>query len=518
MDGWNNGPQMPPFYGQQGNVQYTYAPVKKKKVWLWIVLTVILAAAAVMAAVLVFALPGGDAQMDYYMVPVFYEDGGDFYMTAGAESIELKDVQPLDSDDADINGMIDEKRNFLYYLADEKDGVGDMMRIKLGGSVSQPVKCVSGVCYAVCSRDGGRVLYMKDMDDGEGDLYLYPGEKIDESVMMGEMGFSKGGGCIYYITADKKERHTLYVKNGQSAPEQAAEASGSESFESVTVFDDGAVAYTLLDGDDKEVWRWDGGEAEKLSEGELADVIDSSRLLYTLDDSLYYWSESGGSEKVSGDFFDMYFAPPTGYYGDPRKSIEDRLVIAEKNGKGYRLLEYTAGGEAEEIADAASGYVIVGNTFNWVCYYDDEVRLAHKKAGKWESSTIEDEIKTGMFDTSGKFFYYISEDDDLMRIVLLSGEKDRMCKDVSTFWEIGGTLYPRTSDGDLYLVRPDGSSEKIAENAYHITETYGGAFYVVTYDEKYDAEYFLPGEDKGESVFKGVDSVFWPQRYIDWLP
>ena len=518
MDGWNNGPQMPPFYGQQGNVQYTYAPVKKKKVWLWIVSAVVLVA-AVIAAVVIFVLPGGESPSAFYRMPVFYSKNGDFYMMAGTKAIELEDAQPLDSSYSDINGMMDEKANYFYYLADADDGEGDMMRLKLGGSVSQPVECATGVCYAICSKDGSKVLYLKDMDDSEGELYLYPGDKIDDSVIEGKFGFSKNGGAFYYVTSNKKDGYTLYIQKGAFEPAEVAETE-DEKFSNIIAADDGTAAYTLSDGSDKEVWRWDGTEAEKLDEGELLTTVDSSRLFYIKDGSLYFWSKSGGKEKVCSDYYSLYFATPSSYNSDPRRSVEDRALVIKEDGPGYTLLEYKLGGTTEKIADADLGAAYINSGFSMVCYSNEDGACLAKKTGSgWEAVEFEEDLMFAWFGFSGDSLYYITPDRELIKVSLATEEEESIFEDIIGARDTGQNLYVIDSDRNMYIVRPNGKSERVARDVYGATETYGGALYVLIDEEgEYIGKYFPVGSSKGESVFEGADYLVFPQDYIDWVP
>ena len=123
--------------------------------------------------------------------------------------------------DYSLNGMVDSDREYLYYLADTDDGEGTLMRLKLNDPGAKPEKFSEDVCSADISRDGSRLMLIKNVKDGSGDLYLWTAageEKLDSSVDTIKYSFSYGGNALWYVKNDGSgdtEEQTLYMKAGK---------------------------------------------------------------------------------------------------------------------------------------------------------------------------------------------------------------------------------------------------------------------------------------------------------------
>ena len=494
----------------------------KRRAWPWVLAGGLLLAAAVVVVLLTVVLPaGGSGNALVYnpASPMFYAEDGVYYVTAGAESIELEGIQTASYG---LNAMMDAGKSYLYFLADAKRGEGTLMRLKLNDADAETETCAEDVCSADLSNDGSRVLLLRDVDDGVGDLYLWTvsGEqKVDSSVVADSYRFSPNDQNIFYIKADSSdsEDKTLCLKLGGAEPEEVADVEGVYAYG--YPLDDGTLLYLVEDEDySGKLYCYATGNEDRLGSGYLYAIFNSKELLYKDGDKLYYYKNST-RERISKECVNVFFAQKevntVGY------SSDKHFVLAEGSEDDIVLYEYILGRDPVKIAKTDYDWVMVSNDFNWVAYQNNGTQyLARKKGSEWEDRIkVMGDVATSSFDDKGRYLYVLDTDGEFGRYVLAKNEFEELYDDVVSYRLIGDDVYVMTEDQELYRITAV-SEELIAEDAVIDTETYGGGFYVVvTSDGSQDIEYYAPNSTEGESVAYDVeDTGVYTQGYIGFYP
>ena len=85
----------------------------------------------------------------------------------------------------------------------------------MNGRAEKPEKVDDEVCAEhIQYTGGGRLIYVKDVSDGEGELYV-DGKKADDDVLLGSVEESASGALLYFVDySANKERGTLKQYSG----------------------------------------------------------------------------------------------------------------------------------------------------------------------------------------------------------------------------------------------------------------------------------------------------------------
>ena len=529
----SQGQGYPPQGGYQSPsyASYSAMPLKqktkqpngsKRRAWPWVLAGGVLLVAAVVVVLLTVVLPtgGGGSALVYNPVsPMFYAEDDAYYVTAGEESIELEDIQAADYG---LNAAMDAGKTYLYYLADAKHGEGALMRLKLNDAAAEPETCAEDVCSADISNDGSRVLLLRDIDDGVGDLYLWTvsgEEKLDTSVVVDSYRFSPNGQNLSYTKADSgdSEDKTFCLKIGGAAPEEVADVEGIYVYG--YPLDDGALLYMAEDEDyNGTLYRYANGNEDRLGDGYLYAIFNSRELLYKDGNKLYYY-KNGSRERISKECQDVAFAQKEVSTVD--YSSDKHFVLAEGSEDDMVLYDCVLGRDPVKITKTDYSWVMVSNNFDWVAYRNNGTQyLAHKKGNEWEDRIkVITDVNSSSFDKKGRYLYVLDNDGEFGRYILASSEYEELYDDVTSYQLIGDDIYVVTEDQELYRVTAT-SDELIAENASINTETYGGGFYVVVAsDGSQDIEYYAANSTDGKSVAYDVDDTgVYIRGYISYYP
>ena len=179
-------------------------------------------------------------------------------------------VSPLDAE-AVTNCSVSGDGKVLYFLGelDEDDYTGDLYKAKISGTkVGEPEKIDSDVYYSYLNvSEKGDVIYFKDADDGEGEMY-FNGESVASDVRLNYYSMNEDG-KLYYLTdySSKKEQGTLNVFNGKKSE------TISDDVKSWRVLEDGTVLF-LYDYSTNsytgELCQFKGKKAETIDEDVVA--------------------------------------------------------------------------------------------------------------------------------------------------------------------------------------------------------------------------------------------------------
>lgn len=476
---------------------YVPAPKPKKKPWIWIAagggaLVVIL------VLVLVLTLGGGGNSGKAVVGPMIYTEDGDAFLAVGAQSIPLDDAGYSYS--GFLNAVLLEDGSAMFYMADvsESSGEGDLMRIQLGNAKAEPEVVAEDVYDAEISDDGGKILYVTDVEDDAGDLYICtPGgdpEKVDESVY--RFSISPNGKHAYYTVVDDDFNETLYLYSG-GEPEEVMDIDEEESLGSGYIDDSGRILFTVDDVEGSStLYLYSNGDTEKINKDTSGYLVFDSAVefLYAKDGTELYYYNAGEEVRITKEFDGIDF-PTT---ANTNEHFDRHFVYEETSSSGKTTLyEFVLPENSTKMLKVDGSYS-VDPTFKAIAYSDDgELCLARKSGSSWEDvQDVCDYSPSYRFDESGRYLYYISADDgdyvgDLCRIPATGGEEEVLLEDVTSFLLAGGKVYAINEDGEAYLVTNPKDSVKIEEDISSLYEAASGIYLTGFDDELY---YYNGGE------------------------
>jgi hypothetical protein len=490
---------------------YVPAPKPKKKLWIWIAagggaLVVIL------VLVLVLTLGGGGNSGKAVVGPMIYTEDGDAFLAVGAQSIPLDDAGY--SYGGHLNAIVLEDGSTMFYMADvsESSGEGDMMRIQLGSAKAEPEIVAEDVYGAEISDDGGKILYVTDVEGGAGDLYICtPGrdpQPVDESVY--RFSISPNGKYVYYTVVDDDFNETLYLYSG-GEPEEVMDIDEEEALSSGYIDDSGRILFTVDDSDDHTVlYLYANGNAEKISKDTGAyRMLDSAVEFFYVEDTedgteLYYYN-AGEEVCVTKEFDGLDF--PT--IVNTNEHFDRHFVYQETSDSGKITLYECVLPESSTKMLKVDGSYSIDPTFKAIAYSDDgELCLARKSGSSWEDvQDVCDYSPSYRFDENGRYLYYISADDgdyvgDLCRIPATGGEEEILLEDVTSFLLAGGKVYAINEDGEAYLVTNPKDSVKIEEDIISLYEAASGIY--LTGD---DGELYYYNGGEAERISRDASTI-----------
>ncbi len=517
----SGGYMAPQGYAPQANYAPPVEPKKagKKRLWVWIGCG---AAAVVLAVVLILVLsPGLGGGVSENPEPLMYMDDGDVFLAVGAKSIELEDAALASGY---LNATVSPDRDVLYYLADVSSSSreGDLMRLKLGNAKAEPECIAEDVYSARISADGNKVLFVTDMKDGTGELFICtPGgdpASIGEDVAEWTYGFSPNGNHAFFVTVDDGES-TLMLYSGSEAKE-IYDTDDEESIDSVYADDSGRILFdTSSYNSTTYEYKYD---LYQYKDGKTDDICRDAYYVVpfgSADDFLYATSENelfhyaqGKEESITDEYGGVRF-PGSGYY-DPREVRSKHFLYreAKEDDAVNTLYEISLPGEGVKIGKADGGYTIDDN-FKYVAFqWKQSLNLAKKSGREWEDDEVCEYASRYEFDDSGSYLYYIESDEssnsgDLCRISTASGKVETLLDDATQFLLWDGKCYAVDEDNEVYLVKGEDNAEELDAEATSLFAAKGGV-YAVDGDEIN----YLGGGDS-ERIARGV-SIISPNGLI----
>lgn len=214
-----------------------------------------------------------DWSVNYYPAEdtptLVYQDTDEVYwLAAGGEATELDAGAP-----AGFTFSRDGKS--LWYVDEpDRNNEGDLYRIGIvNGRAEKPEKVDDEVCAEhIRYTGGGRLIYFKDVSDGEGELYV-DGKKADDDVLLGSVEESASGALLYFVDySANKERGTLKQYSGGKS------ATVEDDVHAFSALPDGSVLYLRDYSTSKyrgDLYIYSGGKSTLLDE-DVAMILSVS--------------------------------------------------------------------------------------------------------------------------------------------------------------------------------------------------------------------------------------------------
>lgn len=464
-------------------------------------------------------------------LPLVYMEDDEVYLAVGTRIVELEDAVVVDGDK--INSQISYDGRYFIFLADvdEETGAGDLMLIDLKGDL-KPKTIEKEVCAAKMSAFGDNIVFLRDIEDGEGTLYYaivgQNAKEIEDDVIIDSFNISTDGDSFYYFTRSGEDTSELYLCAKGAEPEKIIEIDNNKG-ESIYVKDltnGGALIYEYIEDTDSKLYEYRNGKEEKMASDatiEIAFDPEYRKLLYSDGDSLYYKVNSESKDRVTKDFYDLrlpYYRSAISvdynyrygvWYG--LNNIYDThflLVEKEEDAEEVSLYEMRIGTEPIRITEADSWGYSISPDFKWVSFErDGELCLTYKDRKGW-SDRIEicDNSMGAVFNERSRYLYYIDisdrdEDDygDLYRYELTSGEHEPelLQYDVEAFTLYNGAVIALTTDGELYSLYSKEDRKLMCDEDYIGGTPAPNGVYVFTEANDYDV-YFVNMSGEGEEI------------------
>lgn len=464
-------------------------------------------------------------------MPVFIQKGDDIYLGLRDQALLLGEVNVYrDRWDATVNTDISHDFRDLYYLVDvNSQGYGDLMYVDV--KQGKPEVIANDVSTAVVSADGKRVLYMTEVAEGAGTLYLYKtgceAEEIAESVDFKEFGFSPNGENLFYVQQSGTSAYTykLFLKVGKSKAIKVDEVSAPE-YDSYSchaeLFDDGRLVYSLYNYEDLDK---DLPIYQAAPDGTTKRVASNGRVEFCVGDGsvcsdereLFYCDASGECSKLSGKYT---FALPV--WSSEGEQLADRFMLLEDNAtesdpfpETVTYYDQNINGEREKVCEADRLSEHINGSFTRMVYSCKERSYATQRNedGKW--SEPEELCKSAQrisFTDDEQYVYYLdygSSDEygELMRFDFVNLSKESIYKYVTDYEQFNGGVYISTRDGEAYLLRDGKEAEQISvDGADTITDTVGGV-YIICGDKEKDMHYVRFGSTEPVTVLEDADKM-----------
>lgn len=444
--------------------------------------------------------------------PLVYESGGKIFLTNAGNRINLAKSAELYGGGNTLRAAFSGDNRFLYYISgfDINTGEGALMAAASDGT-SPPSVVAEGVCAAVISYDGSKVMYITDAEGAAGALYI-AGEdgsaQIAQSVVPAYFAFSDSGDYITYVVREGANTFAVYAMRIGGEPEAVTRVTAAVVIDSglsltrfcaVIPLDNGQVAYSVEENYNMPVYLYTSGEdTERLcNDGYIVRAFSSGGFLFaeTGHEARPLWYKAPGKEpSLVSENYD-YIKPEKYWPG-----AESRFLLAENIGEGAEnpgvmLYEAEPGGEKSAISLATGESIEINGDFNCAAYErDGKLYVSRKTQGGWKESFLTDasarefagEPKSGikaLFDESGENLYFFDEfkTGPLYRYSAKDGVTTSVVKGVDWFFVIGDVPFAHTADDKLYMGAQ--SPSMVMEGVREVRPAQGGA-YLLTADGK----------------------------------
>jgi len=448
------------------------------------------------------------APVEKFAAPLIFEKEGYIYLASGEKTVTLGGVGDLYTYCLDFNMTLSDDNGFLFYIVYKgNENAGDLMRVR-SDALSAPEKIAEGVCAARPNADGSKVLYITDIANMSGTLFLKDSDsepyRIAQNVLPVSFGFSPGGNCIYYF-AQRKDGAALYIKKGADEAAQVMRIDTAPKidrgvkldFDFLEAGDDGRILYTRYNADtnDRAAYLFNSdGTTETISEhcSMIITFGSPGELLFATgagaDRTLWYKAPGKRAAAVMrGDFDVISGGGETAREQDAPVTVAGRQVfILGRDGKGggETLYLFIPGNEKAEIAKADKfGEILPGPGGCAVYQKGGGTYVSRETAAGRKEEKLSDGMLSGSdisFDDAGGAVYYIeyggsADAGDLYKYLIKSGAKERLTEGAVGFELIGDTPYAFMEDGWVCMINGQNAA-RLAYNYIGITRADGGAY------------------------------------------
>ncbi len=541
--------------------------MKNKKLWLIISLGTILTAAVITAAILLAQKTSKSADANFndlspapsaarseparsmepeealpdVPAPILYSKGGECYLACGNDSICLgvfrNPAGGIESPETALSG----NNRYLFYLKgfDAYKGYGTLMRVSADAQ-SEPVAVAENVCAAAPSNGGKRVLYITEIRDGCGKLFLWDekeGERfISDNVMSEQLVFSPHATCFCYIAREQGEARLYLYRGGEALfiktlkdNQAAADYYGNDHFQSIIPDDGGKVLFSLL------LSGLDGWPLCLYSEGKTETISSDARvekLLGSVDNIVYAEQVSAGwklyykePEKKSVLLSDNYKLAD---FADQPISENGTVFLLEEGSAesmaAVDIYEMTIEGQKQYIATAEYGALWSPNE-KCVAYERDKSFYVSRKTDKgWKEErlcavTYDEEGNSSVwsgFDGKGDYLCYFDSENDgpLHRYSTADGTIGKIKDNARLLYIFGDIPYVIDSKYNAFRVNEYGIAEQIGENIKWIYETGGGVY--LADGENEGNVYFVADGTTQRQMLDSYEDINSPWDKIDY--
>lgn len=484
--------------------------------------------------------------------PIIVQKDGNIILLCAERSVTLCSAGELGSDNSGamkLLGMVSGNLNYIYFLTgyDSKTGTGTLMGVSTDAK-SPPILVSDGV-YSARDSANGDVLFMKNFEDGVGDLYLYnkagsPELKVQSIVDI--YGFSPDGKSIYYVVKDGGY-YILYT-DIKGIVEKIFEAPAKD-FRHYCIFlkDDGSILYgASYSAETLTLYIYSNDKnSEVITGAQPIFILDSLDFFFQIKtDEVYpggsvpvYCKEIGKDAVcVSQDgcwlrFPDYINGIPFGKSvllveedpDNPKPTVvtvelddsdfsdfsnEPANIFEDTSSKNKVLLyEYMVGGDktfiskADEFSQPPYFGPEINKQFTAVSYeLDGVLYIALKRDGAWVSRQLTRDAIQYCFDGSGKNFYWVDKEYNLYKMNISDEKEETLKSGILSFTISGDEIY--YADNINTFRMSDGAA--LCGNADFITATQGGVYIRKTNG---DYLYFVEGSDKGILVIQGSEGI-----------
>lgn len=516
---------------------------KKIKIWLWILIGAV-SVALLALAVLFIIVPSFSAQKVYTMPnPLLYTvDDEVFVILDENESISLGEVDMPYPGSGSYNGILCENR-YLYYLVDvsRKNGEGTLMRLDLLGS-KKPVEFAENICTGQFLYDHKKLLYLTNMKEGAGTLYLLnletgKEEKIAKKVIPTPFGYglSHNGEHIFYVCQKNHEdiySYELYMKSKGEDSYKVNECIGEnydQFFFNINYLDSGVLIHRIISlrHEDFVNERPDNlyisqpNADTSLIASEARSYVDfENSFTYDIDNEMFYVDEEGEENRISNKYGFSW-----NVYDIDGEHMQDRFLLGETDGSDdevFTMYEQFLDGNRLEIGQTDSHFPTVNKRFTFVAFEKDEsLYVSTKEEDSWiKPYRIGRNVKFYKLNNDETALYYIVRDNEntdigtIYRYDLATEKKQKLQEEVETFRLYGDMVYSIYED-ELYWVKSEDEHVEIIDDIYITYEGLNGV-YITTETSNYDIYYLTYGDTEPVLLYEDVDACSTVLGFLEY--
>lgn len=458
--------------------------------------------------------------------PMLLQQDDVVFMINGYRKVRLGSVDEFTQDGIfKVRTIAARKNGDVYYLKnyDKSKGTGDLIAVRPGGSM-----LVANDVYAAAAGCGGRALFVQNVENGAGELYLAePGKLVvlvAKSVVPDIFGFSPNG-TRYYYTVRKGDMFSLCEGSLGSKANLVFEDDAAEfRYAFCNLADDGQMLFSLgTDAMKAQLMHYKDGEFEQMGEGiypvAMFDRPDDFLFMRVEDcksgtttSSVFYKAPGEDpvcvSESVKGLALDDFLEPDKQFVftEGEGQAMGERGVQATSTSSVSAKAQSTMSSFAAEqpndtlyMYDAGYGKTMIGEIqAESSCTVSSEGKgvaviqgdpskgslyLSRKTDDGYSTlEKIDDAVIQYEFDDSADYLYWTDSDFVLKRCDVKTGQVEMLMDKVMRFWVIEDTLYACEDGMSIYRWCGD-KSVKLHGHANNVTQTSGGV-YVTTLDNE----------------------------------
>lgn len=452
---------------------------KTSLLWIWVSAALIVAA---FAASLVVLVNSPRKTPDYSMadIPIIVEKGGEVWLLGGGNALSLGNnvsyMEPpyKQGKQGLLRGVVSFNNRYVYYMQDyqHNTGEGTLMRVR-ADATEAPVKVAEGVCTAKVSIDGECILYMTEITDGMGKLWLYRSGKrqvIADMVDYKSFGFSNCENEFYYYTKTGDD-YTLYVfYNGQA--EEVAKTALPAEYQWVVTDHNGRAIYPEVnaDGSVDAYYSYLDGQSSYLSDDIIFVMMfaDTASYLYTEkdDEDVTLYLKKPKQEPICIYEDEGWVRPiKIPYLGVTERN---RCILATDIWDEAALFEFDIQLESLTLIedDICARFITVNEEQSCIAFIkDDQTYIVQKEDGLWTKPEQIGEYAAEQMFFDKSLFYWLDQDKSFWQYDQDTKERKLLMEDTALFVVSDAVPYVLTGRGWVYRVSGD-KPVLLCENAF----------------------------------------------------